>query len=75
MPVKWNVGALRITHIGDVTSQCINGRVVRKECAIVDGLRFYRFTIDSGMVGEFSTFWSDNEDLLRGATLKRVMCS
>jgi hypothetical protein len=56
MPIKWNVGAMKIKHIGDVSSQCINGRVVRKECAVVDGTKFYRFTLDLGLRSEFNTF-------------------
>lgn len=68
-----NISKLLNRHVGDVQSVSIGGQVVRREMSIVDGVKFYRFTVNPGMRGEVQTFWSTDEDSVRNLVLRRYL--
>lgn len=61
---KYKFGGLLSSNIGEVSSVQLNGHTVRREVSVVDGTKFFRFTLDPGISGEFGTMWGDNEDAL-----------
>ena len=69
---KYRYGGLLSQCIGDTESRGIAGHTVRKETALVDGERFYRFTLNPGRSNEFGTFWSADEERLLKMVYKRI---
>jgi hypothetical protein len=62
----FNQSKLRLLPPGEVESFNVLNHVVRRECTTIDSTRFYRFTLNPGMRGEFSTFWTeDSRSVLR----------
>lgn len=57
---------LRLLNPGEIESFNVLNNIVRRECTSVEGVRFYRFTLNPGMRGEFTTFWTeDSRSVLR----------
>jgi hypothetical protein len=48
-----------------------NGKILRKERVVVDGMAFFKFTVSPGMAGEWSTFYSTDEQKLLAAIDRR----
>lgn len=59
-------------NIGEVSSIGLAGHVVRREVSVVDCVRFYRFTVNPGMRGEYGTFWGKDEYTLLQAVYRRL---
>lgn len=57
-------GGLLARCVGEVTSAQIGRHTLRREVSVIDGEKFYRFTLNPGLSSEFGTFWGDNEDPL-----------
>lgn len=69
---KYRHGGLLASCIGEVTSAQIGNHTLRREVSVVDGEKYYRFTLNSGTSGEFGTFWSDNENALLRLVYRRA---
>jgi hypothetical protein len=57
---------------GEILSFVVGHRVVRKETAIVDQEKFYRYTVNPGVINEFCTFWSNNDKALWAAVMRKL---
>lgn len=64
---------LLVQSVGDVVTEDIGGHVLRKESAVLDGTKFYRFTLNPGMATEYGTFWSDDQVALLRLIMRRFL--
>lgn len=71
-PMKYNARNLNTLPMGEVHSLIVNGHHVRKESLVIDGTRFYRFTVDPGLTSEYTTFLSTDEKRLYSGLIKRL---
>lgn len=69
---KMITNSLKMLPVGEVSSLQVLGRLVRKEMVLVEGTRFYRFTVDPGLSTEYTTFLSTDERRLYTGILKRL---
>jgi hypothetical protein len=65
-------GGLLARNIGEVSSTGVAGCTLRREVAVVDGVKFYRFTVNPGMRTEYGTLWSEDEEMLLRAVYRRI---
>ena len=69
--IKYDDGVIRIQPPGETMSMIRNGKILRKERVVVDGMAFFKFTVSPGMAGEWSTFYSTDEQKLLAAIDRR----
>ena len=69
---RFRYGGLLASCVGEVSSAQIGTHTLRREVSIVDGERYYRFTLNPGTSSEFGTFWGDNESRLLRLVYRRA---
>ena len=71
--IQFDNGNLILQLPGEILSMIINRHIVRKERVVADGVAFYRFTVDPGMRGEWTTMFSEDEKTLMEAVQRRTL--
>lgn len=61
---KYRHGGLLASCIGEVSSAQVGRHTLRRETSVVDGEKFFRFTLNPGLSSEFGTFWGEDETRL-----------
>ena len=69
---RFRHGALLSGCVLSVTSSQVKGSALRRETSKVDGVTFFRFTLNPGLSAQFQTFWSEDEAILLRAVYRRL---